>query len=137
VSILGHIKALFGSQFELITRAAVWAENTKMLKFQLEVAIALTVGAAASLVVFYFTRPKEGKIKLPTHTDDQEHEHDPFDVTTPEDVVEGYPLQEEAFWAQVRYERSIREKEQGSHSSTLASRYDCENWSCHPFSPLS
>jgi hypothetical protein len=74
-----------------------------MPRFQLEVATALAVGALCSLSIFYLSRPKEGKITLPTHSDYEEViTEDPFDVITPEDVLEGYPIDERKFWDQVR-----------------------------------
>lgn len=75
--------------------------------FQLEVAITLAVSAFCSFVVFYLSQEKEGNIQLPTNVeadsaeDFDRHEPDPFDVTTPEDLVDGYPIDGEAFWARV------------------------------------
>lgn len=75
-----------------------------MPRFQLEVAAALVASALSSLVAFYILRPREGKIQLPIHSEGngvEAHEHDPFDVLTREDVVEGEPIDEAAFWARV------------------------------------
>jgi hypothetical protein len=69
-----------------------------MPRFQLQVAVLSVIGAACSLTVFYLARPEEGKIKLP-HT--EQDEFDPFDVTRPEDLVDGYPIDEQAFWFRV------------------------------------
>lgn len=72
---------------------------------ELWVAIALATSACSSSVVFYFTREQEGKIHLPTHVDESEdavHGNDPFEVTTPEDIIDGYPIYEDAFWTSVR-----------------------------------
>jgi hypothetical protein len=77
-----------------------------MPRYQLEVAIALNVSAALSVLFLYLARPKEGKIQLPVHARDIAETYpdgDPFDVTTAEDVLEGYPLNEETFWAKVEY----------------------------------
>jgi hypothetical protein len=77
-----------------------------MLRYQLEVVIALNVSAALSALFLYLTRPKEGNIQLPVHARDTAETYsdgDPFDVTTAEDVLEGYPLDEEQFWAKVQY----------------------------------
>jgi hypothetical protein len=72
-----------------------------MPEFQLPVAIALAASAAISGVAYAFDHGKdEGKIKLAE--DVAEGEHDPFAVTTLEDVVDGEPLDEAAFWAKVR-----------------------------------
>jgi hypothetical protein len=69
-----------------------------MLRFQLEVAIALVIGAFSSLVIRYLTsRKAEGTIQLV-----EEDTHDPFDVTRPEDFVHGYPIDAESFWTSVR-----------------------------------
>ena len=76
-----------------------------MIQFELQVAIALAITAFASLIVFYLTRAKDGKIQLPTHVEESEnvlHGHDPFDVTTLEDIIDGYPIDPDAFWASVR-----------------------------------
>ncbi|KAJ8520309.1 hypothetical protein ONZ45_g2846 [Pleurotus djamor] len=78
-----------------------------MPRFQLEVALALAVSSFGSLLFFYVLRSKEGKIQLPTHADEngnglQQEEHDPFDVLTQEDTVEGDPVNEEVFWARMR-----------------------------------
>ncbi|KAJ8693740.1 hypothetical protein PTI98_008710 [Pleurotus ostreatus] len=76
-----------------------------MPRFQLEVAAALVASALPSLVAFYILRPRQGKIQLPIHSEGngvEAHEHDPFDVLTREDVVEGEPIDEAAFWARMR-----------------------------------
>jgi len=76
-----------------------------MIRFEFGVAITLAVSACGSLVVFYLTRQKEGKVQLPIHVDESEdvlHGHDPFDVTTREDIIDGYPINPDAFWASVR-----------------------------------
>ena len=67
-----------------------------MPRFQLPIAIALVTSVVTSLITFYFTRSKEGKIQLPTA-----NEHDIFDVLKPEDVTDGYPIDEESFWTRV------------------------------------
>jgi hypothetical protein len=79
-----------------------------MPRYQLQIAIALNVSAALSALFLYLTRPKEGKIQLPIHTSSHRDapeetypDGDPFDVTTAEDVLDGYPLDEERFWVKV------------------------------------
>ncbi|KAL0069231.1 hypothetical protein AAF712_003594 [Marasmius tenuissimus] len=81
-----------------------------MSRFELGTSIALASCTLASGLVLILNRPKEGKIKLPVHTDevqngfDSELNHndpDPFDIATPEDFVEGYPVEEEKFWKRV------------------------------------
>ena len=84
-----------------------------MPRYELECVVALVVVALISSIVFFLDRPKEGKIKLPFHDEEVEAEgepyevldggqSDPFDVTKPVDVVDGEPLDEEEFWANVR-----------------------------------
>ncbi|KAF8637895.1 hypothetical protein AX17_002518, partial [Amanita inopinata Kibby_2008] len=70
-----------------------------MFHLQVEVAAALSISAFGSLVTLYFTRVEEGKIQLPFHTDpDVPDDADPFDVTTLEDIIDGYPIEEVKFW---------------------------------------
>ncbi|KAF8888648.1 hypothetical protein BD779DRAFT_455287 [Infundibulicybe gibba] len=79
-----------------------------MPRYQLPIAITLVGFSIASLIAFYFTRPNRGKIKLPLHLDDTTgplFAGDPFDVTTPEDIIDGYPIEAEAFWAQMRWRK--------------------------------
>ena len=71
-----------------------------MPRFQLPIAIALVTSVVTSLITFYFTRTREGKIQLPTTTNDQ-NERDIFDVLRPEDIMDGCPIDEESFWARV------------------------------------
>lgn len=76
--------------------------SSLMPQYQLEVAIALVVSATCSLSVYLLLRPTEGKIYLPYEVE-EEVERDPFDVTKPEDFVDGTPVNAEAFWQTVRY----------------------------------
>ncbi|TFK38174.1 multidrug resistance-associated ABC transporter [Crucibulum laeve] len=79
-----------------------------MPRFQLEIAIALAVSVVTSAIAFYLARPKEGKIKLPTHVDDADditQVPDPFDVTTPADIIDGYPIDAEGFWTRMRWRK--------------------------------
>ncbi|KAF9548180.1 multidrug resistance-associated ABC transporter [Agrocybe pediades] len=80
-----------------------------MPPFQLEISILLVAGAAASLVVFLLNRTKEGKVQLPTHVEVLEEPvfHDAFDVTKPEDVTEGYPIDPENFWHKMRWRKGF------------------------------
>lgn len=81
-----------------------------MPRFQFEISVALMVCVVGSGVVAWFVREKKGKIRLPTHTDDEHQtngfvpEADPFNVTTPEDIVDGYPIDIDEFWKQVNAE---------------------------------
>lgn len=75
-----------------------------MPPYQLPVAIGLFLSATTSFIVYLLSHPHEGKIKLPTFlqdADDEEPLKDPFDVTKAEDVVDGEPIEEEAFWSRV------------------------------------
>ncbi|KAJ4490185.1 multidrug resistance-associated ABC transporter [Lentinula aciculospora] len=70
-----------------------------MARFQLEIAFALAVLIAASLFLLVLNRQKDGKIQLPGNvTEAEQSPPDPFDVTTHEDFLEGYPVDEENFW---------------------------------------
>ncbi|ESK87928.1 atp-binding cassette transporter [Moniliophthora roreri MCA 2997] len=79
-----------------------------MPRFEFEGAVTLAACSLASGLIFILNRPKEGKIELPTHTEDvvpngsEAEIPDPFDVATPEDWIEGYPLEEEKFWKYAR-----------------------------------
>ncbi|KAJ7737115.1 multidrug resistance-associated ABC transporter [Mycena metata] len=76
-----------------------------MSRYQLEIAIVLGASVALSAAFIYLNRTKEGKIHLPVHADTLDEVYpdgDPFDVTTAQDFVEGYPLEEEEFWERMR-----------------------------------
>jgi hypothetical protein len=76
-----------------------------MSQYQLAVAILLAASVVCSLVTFYLTQPKEGKIKLSVEHDDgyeRGTQPDPFDVTIPEDMIDGHALDEHGFWVKVR-----------------------------------
>jgi len=70
-----------------------------MPEYQLPIAGVLAVTAVGSLVVLYFERSSGGgKIQLPTHGEEDSLLRDPFDVTRPEDAIDGYPIDEGEFW---------------------------------------
>lgn len=71
-----------------------------MLRYQLLVAVFLAAFGVCSLAVFWFTAPTEGQIKLPEYVDDNT-KPDPFDVTKPEDLVDGHPIDERSFYDNV------------------------------------
>ena len=71
-----------------------------MPRFQLPISVALVASVVSSLVTFYFTQTKEGKIQLPVSANER-NEHDIFDVIRPEDATDGYPIDEESFWTRV------------------------------------
>ena len=68
--------------------------------FQVQVAIALVACEVFSALLLIAVKPDEGKVKLPQVVQDDSLQ-DPFDVTKPEDIIDGTPLNEEAFWQQV------------------------------------
>lgn len=72
-----------------------------MPQFQLPVAIVLAVAAALSALLLIAVKPDEGKVNLPQAFEDDSLQ-DPFDVSEPEDVVDGEPVDEVRFWAKVR-----------------------------------
>ena len=78
-----------------------------MPRFQLEIGGFLCGCALISLLVFFsdYQKSKAGRIKLPTHVeelDGEVHESDdPFNVTKPEDTIDGTPIREEEFWQKV------------------------------------
>jgi hypothetical protein len=71
--------------------------------FQLPVAVTLASSALLSLAVRCLSASKRGKIALSVTFDEPlEPRHDPFDVTSPEDIVDGEPIDEIGFWLNVR-----------------------------------
>lgn len=72
-----------------------------MLQYQLPVAAILAATGIGSLLVLCLTRSQQPKIQLLTSGEVEQDEcllRDPFDVTRPEDFVDGYPINEVAFW---------------------------------------
>lgn len=70
-----------------------------MPQYQLPIAAVLAATGAGSILVFYLSRPQHQKIQLPTSGEQNESLlPDPFDVTRPEDFVDGYPIDEVTFW---------------------------------------
>lgn len=73
-----------------------------MLPFQLEASALLASGAAASAIALIWNgMGQKNKIQLPVNAEES-FLRDPFDIVTPEDVVDGSPIGEEQFWARVR-----------------------------------
>jgi hypothetical protein len=71
--------------------------------FQLPVAATLAGSAVLSLAYRGLSASKHGKIALPLTSESQlEPRHDPFDVTSPEDIIDGEPVDETRFWLNVR-----------------------------------
>ncbi|KAK7000595.1 ATP-dependent bile acid permease [Favolaschia claudopus] len=78
-----------------------------MPPYELEIAISLNVFAAVSAVLLHLHK-REGNISLPLHDDGCPDKNvDPFEIITPEDHLDGYPIQEERFWAQMRSRKII------------------------------
>jgi hypothetical protein len=74
-----------------------------MPPFQLPVAVTLASSALLSLAVRALSASKWRKIALPiTLNDPLEPRRDPFDVTSPEDIIDGEPINETSFWLNVR-----------------------------------
>ncbi|CAL1699089.1 unnamed protein product [Somion occarium] len=78
--------------------------------YQLPVAIALSVSASCSAAWLLSSNPDDGKIHLPTlvgQDEDGQPLDDPFDVTRPDDLVDGEPLDEERFWSKMRLRKLL------------------------------
>ncbi|KAG2008510.1 ATP-binding cassette transporter [Coprinopsis cinerea AmutBmut pab1-1] len=72
-----------------------------MFPFQTEIAAVLAGSALASASRLYFKENgAEGKIRLPEGY--EQDERDPFDVTAPEDLIDGHPIEEQIFWNRMR-----------------------------------
>ncbi|KAF7795628.1 hypothetical protein EIP86_006793 [Pleurotus ostreatoroseus] len=69
--------------------------------FQVQVAIVLVACEVFSALLLIAVKPDEGKVKLPQVVEDESLQ-DPFDVTKPEDIVDGEPVDEDKFWARMR-----------------------------------
>ncbi len=67
-----------------------------MAQFQLPVAAVLVVCSVCSAGLLFI--PLESKIQLTADN----VSHDPFDVTKPEDIIDGEPVDEASFWRRVR-----------------------------------
>lgn len=70
-----------------------------MPQYQLPIAAILAATGTGSLLVLCLPRAQQPRIQLPTSGEqDEALLRDPFDVTRPEDFVDGYPINEVAFW---------------------------------------
>ena len=76
-----------------------------MPDYQLPASIILAVAAAISATVNLAASKQEGGVKL--DGPESEHERDFFDVTTPEDVAPGEPIDGPQFWSRVCSLRSL------------------------------
>ncbi|KAG0704981.1 multidrug resistance-associated ABC transporter [Suillus ampliporus] len=77
-----------------------------MPPYQLPLAEALVGAAIISTLVLFLASSQQQKIHLPTTQDaslaGDVNQDDPFDVTEPEDFINGEPINEDAFWAKMR-----------------------------------
>jgi hypothetical protein len=76
-----------------------------MPPYQLLLAEALVGATAISSFALFLARSQQQKVRLPTTQDvslagDVNHD-DPFNVTKPEDFIDGEPIDEDAFWFKV------------------------------------
>ncbi|KAI8972894.1 ATP-binding cassette transporter [Trametes punicea] len=79
-----------------------------MPEYQLHVAVALAVACATSLGLSIVAGLEEKNNALPTVVDGQEGlARDPFDVTNPEDFIDGLPIDEQRFWTKMRLRKLI------------------------------
>ena len=70
--------------------------------FQLPVAVTLAGTGLLSLAFRGLSASERGKIALPITLDGPlESRPDPFDVTSPEDIIDGEPIDEASFWVNV------------------------------------
>src|SRR6267154_4648062 len=75
-----------------------------MPPYQLLLAEALVGATIISSFVLFLARSKEHKIHLPTTQDASladDVNQDPFNVTKPEDFIDGEPIDEGTFWVKV------------------------------------
>lgn len=78
-----------------------------MRPYELQFSIALGIAALTSAIIFAALRPKRIKFDLcgeyePLQGDYQKEATDCFDIVRPEDLIDGYPIDPEVFWKQMR-----------------------------------
>lgn len=107
-----------------------------MPPYQLLLAEALVGAAAISGLALFFAHSQQRKIRLPTTQDtglvDDVNQDDPFNVTKPEDFIDGEPIDEDAFWFKVSIIMVI-----GRVSRRVLSWFRCAtgNYSLYCFQP--
>lgn len=74
-----------------------------MPELQFQVAVVLVACWVLSALLLIVVTYDESKVRLPQSVQDNSLQ-DPFDVTKPEDIVDGEPVDEVRFWARVRTE---------------------------------
>ena len=71
------------------------------LQLPLDIILCAT-GLVSAVFCAFDAREKDRQVQLPTYElDGEENLDDPFDVTKPEDIIDGYPIREDKFWARV------------------------------------
>jgi len=96
----------------LVARAGSIKKKTIMVCFEFEISVVVAICVPVSCLVLWFTmRAKDGGVKLPVHVGEEVTRNadaggylsgdDPFDVTKPEDIIDGYPIDEDGFWERV------------------------------------
>ncbi|KJA25547.1 hypothetical protein HYPSUDRAFT_37542 [Hypholoma sublateritium FD-334 SS-4] len=76
--------------------------------FQFPIAVVLGLSTVGSSIVFFLSRTTEGKVQLPINSeDDGLHAYDPFDVIKPEDITDGFPIDEDKFWIRMRWRKAL------------------------------
>ncbi|KDQ21679.1 hypothetical protein BOTBODRAFT_26106 [Botryobasidium botryosum FD-172 SS1] len=85
-----------------------------MLAYELHLSVALVVGALLSTIIFFLSQPK--RIQLESDYEPLEGEdpydadlqgRDMFDIAKPEDMVDGFPINEAEFWAKIRVRKAV------------------------------
>ncbi|KAI0683866.1 ATP-binding cassette transporter [Cytidiella melzeri] len=77
-----------------------------MPQLQLPFAVVLAVSGLLSAGWLAISRPTEGKVQLPEFLAEGAS-RDPFDVTKPEDIVDGEPVNPVSFWARMRVRKIL------------------------------
>ncbi|KAF9239800.1 multidrug resistance-associated ABC transporter [Melanogaster broomeanus] len=78
--------------------------------FEMPIAVTFATASFSSLVIFKFTSWEQLPLQLPISQDgslEAELQRDPFAVTKPEDLVDGEPVDEGAFWNKMRLWKQI------------------------------
>lgn len=93
-----------------------------MLPFKLAFSIVLLVIGLLSVGILYYTQPRRIKLDSngeyePLRCGSDGVRPDPFDITGPEDAVDGYPVEPQKFWKRMRLVKSFV---YAPHSVTLS-----------------
>jgi hypothetical protein len=82
-----------------------------MPPYQLLLAEALVGATLLSSFALFLARSQQQKIHLPTVQDAslaEDLDQDPFNVTKPDDLIDGEPIDEDAFWVKVSVLLAVR-----------------------------